>query len=130
MSSINDFARALADVLEVYSSETAEAAKAAIDEVAAGAEKAVKEHISFKQRTGKYVKALRVVTSHDGLYDRRKTLYAKSPHYRLTHLLEHGHLSRDGTTRVKPYPHFIYGEEYVEENLERTVQKHIEQIGR
>lgn len=130
MSGINDFARALADVLEVYSSKTAEAAKAAINQVAVGADKAVKDHMTFKQRTGRYRRNMRIVTSHDGLYDRRKTWHVKSPDYRLTHLLEHGHLSRDGTTRVKPYEHIRYGEEYVEENLERTVQKHIEQIGR
>ena len=131
MAGINDFAKAVSDALEDYSTEVAEAAKAGVDEVSEGANRAVKEHITFRQRTGKYVKAFRTVTTHDGLWDRRKTWYIKGPHYRLAHLLEYGHLTRDGTSRkTKAYEHIKYGEEYVEENLERTVKKHIEQIRR
>ncbi len=131
MTSINDFAKAVADALEDYSLEVAETAKEAVDEVATSASKVIKSHMTFNHdRTGDYKKSIRVVTSYDGLYDRRKTWYVKSPHYRLTHLLEYGHLSRDGTTRVKSYPHIRYGEEYVEENLEKAVKQHIEQIKR
>lgn len=129
MAGVNDFAKAIADAFEDYSLEVAEATKEAIDEVATGANKEIKSHMTFNHdRTGDYKKSIRVVTSYDGLYDRRKTWYVKSPHYRLTHLLELGHLSRDGTTRVKAYPHIRYGEEYVEGNLEKAVKRHIEQI--
>lgn len=128
MTSINDFARAIADAFEDYSEEVVEASKAAVERVAKGADNAVKSHTTFRQRTGRYKRNMRIVTSHDGLYDRRKTLYVKSPDYRLTHLLEHGHLSRDGTTRVKAYEHIRYGEEYVEQNLEKEVKRSIEQV--
>lgn len=129
MTSINDFAKAVSDAMEKYGVEATEAAKAAVDKVAAGAEQEVKKHITFKRRTGKYVKAFRVTTFHDGLWDRRKTWSVRFPHYRLTHLLEHGHLSRDGTTRVKAFPHIVYGEQYVEDNLERTVAEALEKVG-
>lgn len=128
MTGINDFAKAMSEAFEQYSAEAVEASKAAIDRVAKGADEAIKSHISFRERTGRYRKNMRIVTSHDGLYDRRKTWYVKSPDYRLTHLLEYGHLSRDGTTRVKPYEHIRYGEEYVRQNLEKEVKRSLEQI--
>ena len=128
MTSINDFAKAVASACSEYSEEAINAGKAAIDRVAEGADKAIRSHMTFKQRTGRYLKNMRIVTSHDGLYDRRKTWYVKSPDYRLTHLLEYGHLSRDGTTRVRPYEHIRYGEEYVRENLEKEVKRSLEQI--
>ena len=129
MTSINDFAKAVSDAMERYGSNAAEAAKTAVDKVAAGAEQEVKKHITFKQRTRKYVRAFRMTTSHEGMWDRRKTWHVRSPHYRLTHLLENGHLSRDGTTRVKAYPHIVFGEQYVEENLERTVAEYVKKAG-
>ena len=128
MAGINDFARAMSEAFEDYSAEAVEASKAAIDRVAKGADEAIKSHITFRERTGRYRRNMRIVTSHDGLYDRRKTWYVKSPDYRLTHLLEYGHLSRDGTTRVKPYEHIRYGEEYVRQNLEKEVKRSLEQI--
>ena len=128
MTGINDFAKAVASACSEYSEEAINAGKAAIDRVAEGADKAIRSHMTFKQRTGRYLKNMRIVTSHDGLYDRRKTWYVKSPDYRLTHLLEYGHLSRDGTTRVRPYEHIRYGEEYVRENLEKEVKRSLEQI--
>lgn len=128
MTGINDFAKAMSAAFEQYSAEAVEASKAAIDRVAKGADEAIKSHISFRERTGRYRKNMRIVTSHDGLYDRRKTWYVKSPDYRLTHLLEYGHLSRDGTARVKPYEHIRYGEEYVRQNLEKEVKRSLEQI--
>lgn len=128
MTGINDFARAMSEAFEDYSTEAVEAGKAAIDRVAKGADEAIKSHITFRERTGRYRRNMRIVTSHDGLYDRRKTWYVKTPDYRLTHLLEYGHLSRDGTTRVKPYEHIRYGEEYVRQNLEKEVKRSLEQI--
>ena len=128
MTGINDFARAMSAAFEEYSEAAVEASKAAIDRVAKGADEAIKSHITFRERTGRYRRNMRIVTSHEGLYDRRKTWYVQAPYYRLTHLLEHGHLSRDDTTRVKPYEHIRYGEEYVSENLEKEVRRSLEQI--
>lgn len=128
MIQVNEFAKAVADAMDKYGVEAAEAAKAAVDRVAAGAEQEVKKHITFKQRTGKYVRAFRMSTSYNDLWTRRKTWYVLWPHHRLAHLLEYEHLNRSGTAYIKAYPHIIYGEQYVEDNLEKEVAESIANV--
>lgn len=52
------------------------------------------------------------------------TVHAKSPHHRLVHLLENGHVNRDGTTRSRPYPHVAI----TNENAEKKVDKLLEDL--
>lgn len=56
------------------------------------------------------------------------TVYGTSPTYKLAHLLEHGHLTRNGTGRQYPptpaHPHIAEVEEWaVDEALDRAVSK-------
>lgn len=51
-------------------------------------------------------------------------VHAKAPHYRLTHLLENGHLNRDGTTRSKAIPHISIANA----NAEKKVNTLLEDI--
>ena len=51
-------------------------------------------------------------------------VHAKDPHYRLTHLLENGHLNRDGTTRSKAIPHISIANA----NAEKKVNTLLEDI--
>lgn len=51
-------------------------------------------------------------------------VHAKAPHYRLTHLLENGHLNRDGTTRSKAIPHISIANA----NAEKKVNDLLEDI--
>ena len=48
--------------------------------------------------------------------------HVKAPHYRLTHLLEYGHLTRDGTSRTKPVEHVKYGREIAEKVLDEKLK--------
>ena len=54
------------------------------------------------------------------------TWYVKAPNYRLTHLLVHGHLKRNGVGRTKPDPFLVNALEEVlpkyEEDVERAVK--------
>ena len=50
------------------------------------------------------------------------TVHAKSPHYRLTHLLENGHLNRDGTTRSRAIPHISIVNNLAEKKVDKLLE--------
>lgn len=50
------------------------------------------------------------------------TVHAKNPHYRLTHLLENGHLNRDGTTRSKAIPHISIVNAIAEQKVDKLLE--------
>lgn len=53
-------------------------------------------------------------------------VHAKKPHWRLTHLLEHGHLVKNGTGRVlgnaDPIPHIEIAQKHAEEKIDRLME--------
>lgn len=51
------------------------------------------------------------------------TWYVKAPHYRLTHLLVHGHMNRTGTGRVKGDPFLHNAWEKVRKQYEKDVEE-------
>lgn len=53
------------------------------------------------------------------------TVHVKGRNYRLTHLLENGHLTRNGTTRSKAFPHIGI----VNDLAEKKVDKLLEELG-
>lgn len=50
------------------------------------------------------------------------TVHAKSPHHRLTHLLENGHLNRDGTTRSRAIPHISIANSNAEKKIDKLLE--------
>ena len=61
-------------------------------------------------------------------YEKRVTWYVKSPHYRLSHLLEIGHAKRGGG-RVRAYPHIAKNEALAKSHLEARIKEVIENAG-
>lgn len=61
-----------------------------------------------------------------------KQIVYNEEHYRLTHLLENGHVVKNGTGRVlghaPAYPHIKKVEDEVKEELVKTVKKEIENL--
>ncbi|MCM1008988.1 MAG: HK97 gp10 family phage protein [Ruminococcus flavefaciens] len=49
-------------------------------------------------------------------------VYVKGKHYRLTHLLENGHLNRDGTSRSKAIPHISIVNEQVHKKVTKLLE--------
>lgn len=125
---IEELASEIAKSLEVYTEEVTTSVKKAVDTVGQEVNAEIKSHISFKQPTGKYVKAFRVKTSYEDKYNKRNTWYVANGQHRLTHLLEKGHSLRNGG-RTQAYPHIKYGEELAQRRLEQLSKEAIENAG-
>lgn len=126
--SIDEFAAALGIELQEYSDKVTEEEKKAVDVVSKEVNDTIKEHITFKQHSGDYVKAFRLKTTEDTALSKKKTWYVKAPQYRLTHLLEKGH-ALEGGGRAKAFPHIEYGQELAEKRMMELSEEGIENAG-
>lgn len=122
---IDGLADLIAEYMENYSQEVTDGIKKAIDTVADEANQEIKNHIIFKERSGKYARAFRLKTSYEDRYNKRKTWYVANGQHRLTHLLEKGHALRQGG-RTRAYPHIKYGEELAQKRMEELAKEAIE----
>jgi len=130
MSNISwsDLAAAITEELENYSEEVTTGVKNATEIVAKEVNEVIKNHIVFKQGTGKYVKAFRLKTAYEDKYNKGKIWYVANGQYRLTHLLEKGHVKKGGG-RAKEFPHIIFGEELAQKRMEELAREAIEDAG-
>jgi hypothetical protein len=122
---IEDLASEIAKSLELYTEDVTDNIKKAVDTVGKEANEEIKNHINFRQPTGKYVKAFRVKTSYEDKFNKRNTWYVANGEHRLTHLLENGHALRDGG-RSEAYPHIKYGDELAQKRMEELTKEAIE----
>mgnify|MGYP006883348967 CR=1 FL=1 len=110
-------------VLEEYSSEVYAATCRAVDTTAKAADREIRRHITFRDRTGDYRRAFSMrKTGNKGTSTYMKTWYVKDPHWRLTHLLENGHKNRDGSW-TRGYPHIVYGDKLAQGMLQEEIEK-------
>lgn len=123
--SVNDMADELAKMLSEYDADVTNATKQAVDEVASGVMNEIKSHTTWNDV--KYTKSYELKTIYDNKKGKYIIWHVKAPHYKLTHLLELGHYTRDGKTKSKKFPHVQYGEEFARNNLERVVKEKINQ---
>ncbi len=71
----------------------------------------VKENAPARENGGIYKKGLKRKKTKDERDDLQYTLYASGMESSLSHLLENGHLTRNGETTVPGKPHFAKGQE-------------------
>lgn len=72
--------------------------------------------------TGQYKSSFAIEKEWKGRHRYSATWYVEAPNYRLTHLLENGHLTRDGTHRTKAVKHIKYGRQSAEQVLDEKLQ--------
>ena len=117
--SIDVLDTAMNSILSEYGDEVSKILEEEIVETAKEAHKIIKENAPVKR--GEYRDSIsRKMQKHSQL------IYAKSPHDKLTHLLEFGHSINGGTGRTRAFPHWILGENYIIQNFEKKVRERIE----
>lgn len=112
----DDLASQIVSILEKYTDEIEEGLKKDIEDVAKEATQQLKS--KSPKRTGKYAAGWGQSKTKDGI-----TLHNKKK-ANLTHLLEKGHVSRNGG-RVKPIKHIEPVEEWVQNELVRRTEKRL-----
>ena len=115
---INTAGAAIAEALAEYDQEIADATKRITDEVAKEAVDALKK--SSPKLTGSYRKGWRKKQSYADKRTKRNTVYNETD-YQLTHLLEHGHASRNGG-RVRAIQHIAPVEQAAIEALQERIE--------
>ncbi|MBU3153501.1 hypothetical protein [Clostridium estertheticum] len=127
-TTVDNLSDAILKELENYSELVTEGIKKSVDIVAKECDAVIKEHITFDEPTGKYVKAFKIKKVTDSQFNRSRTWYVSGSQYRLTHLLEKGHATRNGG-RTKAYKHIEYGEELVIKRMQELSREVIENAG-
>lgn len=118
----NELANEISKMLTTYTEDVTEIAKDVVDKISQEVSDEVKDHVTFNDRV--YTKHFKIKKTFEDKRNKRNTWYVDK-YYRLTHLLEYGHITRNGG-RTRAFPHVKYGEQYLENNFERELKEAIE----
>ncbi len=77
--------------------------------------------VSNRKRAGTYRRSFKIDRRWQARHRYAAEWHVEEPEYRLTHLLENGHLTRDGTHRTKAIKHIKYGRQIAEQVLEERL---------
>lgn len=120
---IDQLAAEIAKELSKYSQEVVEKVNISSEKVGKAAVKQLRQ--TSPKKTGKYAKSWTMSTEKEIGQPHKRIIHAKAPHYRLTHLLEHGH-AKVGGGRVEGKPHIRPAEEMVIREFMAEVEEAIE----
>lgn len=126
--------KAIKEVLEEYGDDVYEVLGEAVDQVADEGVKKLESVRRFSRKgnpTGEYSRDWVADVEPVGRLGQKRVIH-NLEHYRLAHLLEKGHVSRNGTGRVfdpvPAYPHIKPVEEWVQEELPKRVEEMIKAL--
>lgn len=120
----DEIANTITQYLDIALEDYTDIMKEVIDETAEGCLNEVKNHVTWKDR--KYSSNFALTDEFNTKRSKKKLWYVKNGDHRLTHLLEFGHVTRNGTTRTRAYPHVEYGQRYVTEHFANDLKERIE----
>ena len=121
---IDQLAAEIAKGLAEYSQDVVEKVNVSSEAVGKAAVKQLKQTSPKRPGSGKYAKSWTMKTEPEVGQPHKRIVHVKTPHYRLTHLLEHGH-AKVGGGRVEGIPHVRPAEEEVIREFTREVEEAI-----
>ena len=124
MTDINALDDVLADVLNDYATDVRDAVNATTEQVANELKKAISADAPVK--TGKQKKSWRVTKEKVSGLDLVAIVH--STDYRKVHLLENGHVTRNGVTRTKSIRYVGKNEEAMERDYPERLAKAIKAV--
>lgn len=104
-----DFSAEIKEILEDYTDDVIEATNDSIDVSSKWARGQLKTNGEFKSISGDYRKGWSIKREKSGFGIRKQMVHNRTD-YQLTHLLEFGHVNRDGS-RTREFPHIAPVEE-------------------
>ena len=120
-----DLDKVMNEILTEYGDDVFKVMGAAVDQVSEEAVRKLQAGGSFGG-TGAYKRDWTSTEERVGRLGKKRIIH-NADHYRLAHLLEKGHVSRNGTGRtfgnVKAYPHIKPVEEWAQQELPRKVEE-------
>ena len=120
--SIESLAKEIADALSDYSQDVVKKVNISSEKAGKAAVKRLKE--TSPKDSGEYAKSWRIKTESAIGQPNNRIVHVAKPHYRLAHLLEHGH-AKAGGGRVEAKPHIKQVEEQVIDQFTKEVEEAI-----
>lgn len=118
----SDITKELLEAMTQYTDEVKEEIDQIINDVAKEAKSDVRGGSPI--RTGAYRKSWAVSFDKKGSGNSGFTVYAKAPHYRLTHLLEDGHKTKNGG-KTKAQPHIRQVQDWADKEALKRIEEAI-----
>ena len=115
----------LAEEFELLEQDALDAIEETAKEVSEEGRANIKDVGGYQDQSGKYRKGFGL--EHERNYrEAKSTLYNKE--WRLTHLLEDGHMTRDGTTRTQAFPHWEQTERFMKGEFESRLERRLDEL--